>query len=111
MRKFYNKYGIEHVTTPPYHPASNGIAERFVRTFKETILKEQESNHSDKVTALRNVLRSYRWSPHTSTGLSPAEMMFQHHVRTEFDMMKPVAPLEPQQSAKYAIGDPVWALN
>jgi hypothetical protein len=111
MKKFYNKYGIDHVTTSPYHPASNGIAERFVRTFKETILKEQESEQMDKFTTLRNVLRNYRWTPHTSTGLSPAEMMFQHPIRTEFDLMKPVTPLEKTPTTKYAIGDPVWALN
>ena len=111
MQKFYNKYGINHVTTPPYYPASNGLAERFVRTFKETILKEQESKQTDKFTAVRNVLRSYRWSLHTSTGLSPANMMFQHPIRTEFDMIKPVAPRGPQQTTKYSIGDPIWALN
>ena len=111
MKNFYGKYGIDHITTPPYHPASNGVAERFVRTFKETILKERESKHLDKLTALRNVLRSYRWSPHTSTGLSPAEMMFQHTIRTEFEMMKPVESREVQQTSKYAIGDPVWALD
>ena len=42
MNQFYEKYGIDHITTAPYHPASNGIAERFVRSFKEAMLKEQE---------------------------------------------------------------------
>ena len=111
MQNFYKKYGISHVTTPPYHPASNGIAERFVRTFKETLLKEEISNRLDKVTVLRDFLRNYRWSPHISTGLSPAKMMFQYPVRTEFDMMKPVTPLQSEKKPKYAIGDSVWALN
>jgi hypothetical protein len=111
MKKFYNKYGIDHITTSPYHPASNGIAERFVRTFKETLLKEQESEQMDKFTTLRNVLRNYRWTPHTSTGLSPAEMMFQHPIRTEFDLMKPVTSLKKISTTKYAIGDSVWALD
>ncbi|CAF1519589.1 unnamed protein product, partial [Adineta steineri] len=75
MKKFYNKYGITHITTAPYHPASNGLAERFVRSFKEGMNKEQQSGQTDKSKALRNVLRSYRWTPHASTGSSPAEMM------------------------------------
>jgi transposase InsO family protein len=43
--QFYDKYGINHVTTAPYHPASNGLAERFVRSFKEALLKEQSKTN------------------------------------------------------------------
>jgi transposase InsO family protein len=110
MNKFYNKYGINHVTTPPYHPASNGIAERFVRSFKEAMLKQQQSEPTNKSTALRNVLRSYRWSPHTSTGRPPANMMLQHPIRTEFELMKPGKSTISQQETKYDVGDSVWAL-
>ncbi|CAF0960964.1 unnamed protein product [Didymodactylos carnosus] len=56
MNKFYAKYGINHVTTPPYHPASAGLAERFVRSFKEAMIKEQQMGQSKKIIALRNVL-------------------------------------------------------
>ena len=32
--KFVKQNGIEHIRTLPYHPASNGLAERSVQTFK-----------------------------------------------------------------------------
>jgi hypothetical protein len=85
MNKFYNKYGINHITTKSYHPACNGLAEIFVRSFNEEIMKKQQAGQTDKYKALRNVLRSYRWTLHASTGSSPANMMLHHSIRTALD--------------------------
>jgi transposase InsO family protein len=111
MVKFYEKYGIKHITTAPYHPASNGLAERFVRSFKESMSKEQLIGQTNKSTALRNMLRTYRWSPHTSTGICPANMMLQHSIRTEFDLMKPTPPSKPLQETKFTTGQLVWRMK
>jgi transposase InsO family protein len=111
MNQFYDKYGINHITTAPYHPASNGLAERFVRSFKEAMIKEQQMEQTNKFTALRKILRSYRWTPHSSTGTSPANMMLQYSIRTELDMMKPYELIESKQQSKYAIGQLVWTLK
>jgi transposase InsO family protein len=113
MSKFYEKYDISHITTAPYHPASNGLAERFVRSFKEGMLKQQNLGYSNKSIALRNVLRSYRWSPHTSTGSSPANLLFRHSIRTEFDIMKPTSSSTTTslQEPKFVVGQLVWTLK
>ena len=91
MKQFYNRYSIEHITIAPYHPASNGIAERFGRSFKEGMVKEQESGQTNKLCALRNVLRSYRWAPHSTTGIPPPEMLFKRPIRTELARLKPTS--------------------
>lgn len=44
----YKSLVIEHITTPPYHPRSNGLAERFVDTFKRA-LRKSEGEESDEI--------------------------------------------------------------
>ena len=39
FKDFCRSLSIEHITTSPYHPRSNGQAERFVDTFKRAVKK------------------------------------------------------------------------
>ena len=43
---FMAKNGVKHLKTAPYHPATNGLAERAVQTFKTAMKK---SGSSDKI--------------------------------------------------------------
>ena len=39
FKQFTTQNGIKHIFTSPYHPSSNGLAERTVQTFKSILLK------------------------------------------------------------------------
>ena len=83
---FLKQNGVIHKTSAPYHPASNGLAERAVRTFKHGIKKITKGALQDR---LSRFLFAYRNIPQTTTGHSPAELMFNRHLRSPMDLLKP----------------------
>lgn len=84
--EFLKRNGIRHIRTPPYHPASNGLVERMVQTFKEGMKRLKQGSLN---TRLARFLFKYRLTPHSSTGVSPAELMFGRKLRSQFDLIKP----------------------
>lgn len=80
--------GIRHTRSSPYHPSSNGEAERFVRTFKEA-MKASVNAGMTLVHRLQNFLLTYRTTPHSSTGVPPCELLMGRHLRTKWDLLRP----------------------
>ena len=72
FQEFVKQNGIRHLRSAPYHPASNGLAERAVQTFKNAMKK---ATTSDLETHLTRFLFQCRITPHTTTGVSPAELL------------------------------------
>eukprot|EP00731_Ephydatia_muelleri_P002050 Em0001g2050a len=65
--------------------ACNGAAERAVQTLKEYLSKTR----GDLETRLSRFLFQYRLTPHTSTGSSPAELLFGRRPKSHLDFIHP----------------------
>ena len=100
MKDFLTANGVRLCWSSPYHPASNGEAERAVRTFKEAmrIMKNEPGTQTEK---LARFLLSYRTTPHTATGCPPAEILMGRRLRTRLELLRPDRGFE--------VGEPVMA--
>ena len=83
---FLKNNGIRHTTSVPYHPASNGLAERAVEIVKKGLKKVTVGSMN---TRLAKVLFTYRITPHSTTGTSPAELLLGRRPQTRLDLLKP----------------------
>lgn len=92
FRRFCMSNGIQQVNSPPYHPPSNGSAERAVQTVKSSLKKLLLDTKRNKLTLehnIQNFLFAYRNTPSAVTQKSPAEMMFRQLPRTKLSLLKP----------------------
>ena len=94
MEKWLEAFACRHVRTPRYHPRSNGLAERFVRTLKDHV-RAAGVGH-DMQSTIDKFLLHYRNSPHSTTGVAPAMRMKGRLLRSTV-------------TALSSVGDKVWA--
>ena len=94
--EFLKGNGIRHVFSAPYHPSSNGQAERVVRTLKDALKRLKEG---DTEAQLCRFLFKYRITPHSTTGVSSAELLLGRRLRSALTLLKPdlVASLRGKQ--------------
>jgi hypothetical protein len=87
--EFCRENGIEHIRSPPYHPQSNGQAERFVDTFKRALLKSQGEGTTEEI--LQRFLLVYRSTPNPQTpnNKTPAEVLMGRKLRNINDALLP----------------------
>lgn len=123
FQNWCNERGIVHLTGAPYHPATNGSAERLVQTFKGALRKSSLPPKK----ALQEFLMQYRRTPNSS-GYSPSELLNSRQIRTRIDALLP-SPAHTAQGKQsrmatksqrqetvskvvrsFSVGDPVYAL-
>ena len=106
--EFMKNNGIKHSMSAPYHPA----AERAVKTFKAGMKKMTEGTLQQKLARL---LFSYRTTPHSTTGVCPAELLMNRKLKSALDLVNPsrqVTTHDKQvQSRSFSLGDIVYVRN
>ena len=86
FKTFVRKNGIKHVTSAPYHPSTNGQAERAVQTLKRGLKRTPGNSVQERLTRF---LFDYRITPHTTTGVPPCEMLMNRRLRSRLDQFYP----------------------
>ncbi|KAK6172537.1 hypothetical protein SNE40_016172 [Patella caerulea] len=80
MKRLGQLLGWAKTRTTPYHPSSNGLVERFNRTLLQMIrcYIDRQDEWDEYIPLLTS---AYRSTPHTSTSLTPNQMMLGREVR------------------------------
>ena len=78
--------GIVHTRVAPYHPCSNGQAERAVQIVKREIQNQTEGTLNMRISRF---LFTYRNSSQSVTEHSPAELMFGRKLKSRLDRLHP----------------------
>ena len=118
---YMKRNGIRHVRCAPYHPSSNGLAEKAVQTFKEAMKKTK----GDIDVRIARFLFQCRITPHATTGQSPAFLLLRRQPRSALDLMVHDVGSRVQQSQEcqkvnndqgvkvrlFSVGDAVFMKN
>ena len=121
---FTKMNGIKHIKSAPYHPATNGSAERLVQTFKKA-MRAGEHDGRTTLQRLSSFLLSYRSTPHSTTHEAPSQLFLKRSLRTRLDLLKPdvnssVCLEQAKQKSyhdrrcrvcEYSVGQPVQTYN
>ena len=86
FKEFVSLNGICHLTTAPYYPSSNGLAERAVQVLEEGLKKCTLGNIETRLT---RVLFHYRTTPHSTTGTSPTELLMGPQMQSQLSLLRP----------------------
>ena len=83
---FLSNNSVRYIMSATYQPSTNGQAENAVKNLKMFL---KHCDGADWKTKLDKFLFQYRVTPHQTTGVSPAELMFRRKLRTVLDLAHP----------------------
>ena len=88
VHSFVQPMGSNTSCVAPYHPSSNGLAERFVQTSK-TAVKKAERDGFPLSYHLASFLLTYRMTPHATTGVSLCVLLMGRSLCMRLDLLHP----------------------
>lgn len=88
FRRYLDSVDIRQVLTAPYHPASNGQAERTVQTIKSKLRKLTTGTWDVRLSTM---LYGLRTTPNSVNEKTPAELLNNRRFRTKFDNLNPLS--------------------
>jgi hypothetical protein len=98
--QFCKEWGVQHITSSPHYPQSNGLAEEAVKNAKKLIVATFDwTTHRCRLAEIAAGLLLFRNTPRSPTGLSPNEIVFGRTVRDNLPMSR--AHFEPH--ARYEV--------
>ena len=90
FKQYLQQNGIKQITSAPYHPATNGLAERAIQVVKRGLKKVMDGTIQARIA---RVLFTYRITPQSTTGISPAELLMGRRPKSRLDLLKPSVSL------------------
>jgi len=87
LKSLCDCFHITKLRTTPYHPNSNGVAERVHRTLNSMMGRVIGENQTDWTDHLQPLMSAYRAAVHNSTGYSPNFIMLGREVNTPLDIL------------------------
>ena len=92
FQNFCREWNVEHRLCTPYHPQSNGEVERLFRTVKK-VINTSFALGVDWQIPLEKFLLTYRNTPHSTTGETPANLLLGRQTNDKLPCLNPTKPL------------------
>ena len=98
FREFLKSQGVQHHRTTPLYPQANGATERCNQGINKAI-RAAITQGTDWTAAVVAYLAAYRRTPHTSTGVPPADLLFGRRINDTIPSMLHSQPIKATREA------------
>ena len=92
----YARFNIVHEVAAPYHPESNGMAERLIRLLKDRLHHVNKDQGFNLQRNLNIAMSAYCMVPHRATGFSPFVLLYGHEAVAPYEILFTRYALEEQ---------------